>query len=327
MSRSNNDSPSGDFHLEGRAKKKGQVIQLGSGTQNVVLNYHYGDSRDDSARLRPFDLPNLRLWINRIISDYTQLISDQQSPSAKRETTRRLRQLDALYRSVNDPPKKSKDRDFVRRLLAGGVAQYLSRAGQLPAEPLPEQIILDVTIFALWPIIEAPNLPPMWQQDLAELTSPRIASHIAAAREAKAAGNRIDVETLARELSDQPFTDAVLSLFEDLADPMRGGPALTAIALASGLPEPPYRGGAKATMAWVFVTLMGAAIGTATYDLDEKVNDLLETINNQAPTGYKGHQSAMPGHHHGGGSAPSHQQGGGHALDDFFEELLHDFFH
>ena len=303
MSHPSDDQAGSSFRVDARASGHSDIRMVVQGTQHNVENYYYIDSSGGPAHLRPFDLPNLRIWIDRITADYRHLLADKQLEVPEKETASQLRQLDGLRQSVNDPSARVNGKNAMRRLLAGGVAQYLSRAGQLPTGPIPEQLILDVTVFALWPVLEAPGLPSTWQQDLAELTSPRVATITATARDIATAGNRVDVETFARALSAKPVTRAVLNLFEDLGDPGSGGAALTAIALASGLPKPPQTGGAKAIATWAFGALGGAAIGVTASDIDTKVDELLD----MNPDGSH--------HHHGSGSAFEHM------LDDFLHHL------
>lgn len=309
MNPANGNEAGDNIRMEAHAQDSSHIYQVGSGTQNNIQHVYYGESREGLAQLRPFDLPNLRLWIDRISTDYKQIISDKQPQHTGKENAKHLAQLDALRQAVDESPRRSGDKDSLRRLMAGGIAQYLSRANQLPVGQLPEHLIMDVTLFALWPVLEAPRLPRSWQQDLAELTSPRIAAIMAEAWDAKATGHAVSIEALARFLAARPIANAVLNLFDDLGDPRRGGAALTAIAIACNLPQPPLGGGAKAIAAWISATLAGVAVGAAACDIETRIDEVLEL-------GFD--HDAVGGH---GGR----QHGGSGAMEHLLEEFLHLF--
>jgi hypothetical protein len=191
----------------------------------------------------------------------------------------------------------------LRRLLASGVAQYLSRAGQVPAGQVPEQLLVDLLVFALWAVLEAPGLPGTWQQDLVELTSPRVATLTVAARNDKDAGHPVPVEEFTRVLSARPVGPALHNLLDDLSEPHRGGSALTALAVAAGLPAPPGRGGAKGTATWMIAVLAGAtAGGVGVGVIEDHVGGILAPVPSPAPQPSGGHGHHPDLHHHGHGS-------------------------
>jgi hypothetical protein len=301
MSRPGRKSADDSFQVDARAKGHGDVRVVVQGTQHNVENHYYGEARDAAGPIRPFDLPNLRLWIDRIVNDYRRQVTGEVQGLTAKEAADQLRQLTALQHSVDDPPANAGGRNTLRRLLASGVAQYLSRADQLTAGQVPEQLLVDLLVFAIWAVLEAPRLPETWLQDLAELTSPRVAVLTEAARNAKAAGQPAEVEAFASVLSAKPVSQAVINLLDDLNDPGRGGSAFTALAVAAGLPSPPRRGGAKATATWVFAVLTGATAGATAGVIEEEVSRLLGAAPSGAPHPFGdhgSHQPAAPGHHH-----------------------------
>jgi hypothetical protein len=247
----------------------------------------------------------LRIWIERIAADYRRALTDKQPQLNRKEVAKRLTELDELRQAVDESRAGSGDKDSLRRLLAGGIAQYLSRVRQLPNGKLPEYIIVDVAVFALWPILEAPRLPSSWQEYLAELTSPRIAAITAAARDGKEAGQAVSVEVFARFLASKPIANAMLNLFDDLGDPGGGGPALTAIAIASGLPAPPRKGDAKTVVAWVSATLGAGAAGAVAGGAGTGIDEVLGLGTDHRAVG--GHSD----HHRGSGAIE-------HMLEEFF---------
>jgi hypothetical protein len=292
------DESSGDrFQLDARAKGHADMRVV---MQGNMYNYYVGD-REGTDGLRPFDLPNLRLWIDRIVTDYGRLAAENPNSSTGKEAAGHLRELALLSQSVSSSPQKTKDRNALRRLLAGGIAQYLSRAGTIPDHKLPEQLLKDVAVFALWPILQATVLPSTWEEDLAEITSPRVASITAAARGMMVTGQSVDLEGFAGTLSAKPLERALFNLFEDLNDPRRGGSALTAIAVATGLPDPPRKGGAQATARWVITALVGTAAGITAYELGESASGILDRGPDPVEhimNAWGGNQYSTRSHHH-----------------------------
>ena len=176
---------------------------------------------------------------------------------------------------------------------------------------------MDLLVFALWAVLEAPALPGTWQQDLVELTSPRVATLTVAARNARDAGHPVHVEEFTSVLSARPVGPALHNLLDDLSEPRRGGPALTALAVAAGLPAPPGRGGAKATATWMVAVLAGATAGGAVGVIEEHVGGLLAPVSSPAfhPSGGHGHHPDLHLPHHG------HAHGHGSLLDMILDLL------
>jgi hypothetical protein len=311
MSRSRGKPADDSLQVNARAAGHGDVRVVVQGTQHNVQNYYSDEAREAAGPVRPFDLPNLRLWIDRIVTDYRQQLAAEKPGVTGKETAGQLRQLAALQQSVDDPAGTANGKHALRRLLASGVAQYLSRARQPPAGQVPEQLLLDLLVFALWAVLEAPGLPGTWQQDLAELTSPRVAVVTEAARNAKAAGRPPDVEAFAGVLSAKPVASALLNLLDDLNDPGRGGSAFTALAVAAGLPSPPRRGGAKATATWALAVLAGGTAGV----VGAEASGLLDAAPSGAPHPFGTHGSHQP-------ATPDHHHGHGHHTGSLLEDIL-----
>ncbi|MEE1938530.1 hypothetical protein V1L54_03730 [Streptomyces sp. TRM 70361] len=230
----------------------GPVVQAGTFTGQI--HYHYGDDR------RPLDLPALRSWVGRIAADYRAAVED----AGDRASIAHVRQINLVRAGLDDSgPGSERRRDVVRRLVVGGVIGYLAGPGTPPDEPVPEQILLDLIVFSLWPVVTARKLPSGWQGELARITSPRLAALVERAR----AERRPTAETFARAVADKSFSSAMATLFDDLADPRRGGALLTAMAIAGGLPAPPTgRRGGRKVAAWALAVAGGAALVEALED-------------------------------------------------------------
>jgi hypothetical protein len=252
--------------LRGRASGHGQVYQAA------------GDLHVHGAR-GEIGLVELRAWITRIVGEFETRDHDRRGREARQARENR-HQLDLLRSSLEDHSEHrqafSSDsqggRDALRRLLASGVARYLARSVPPASDaPLPEQIIVEVASVALWHVTLAPSLPDGWFEDLQYLTSPMLARSV---RDARTARPGPTFESFARSLAAKPLGVGLLNLFDDLGDPRRGGPALTALALASHMDPPPRRGGAKAIVGWV----LAGALGAASADHADK---LVNTINSE----------------------------------------------
>ncbi|WP_033346233.1 hypothetical protein [Catenuloplanes japonicus] len=234
----------------------GPVIQAGSFTGHI--HYHFPPGR-------PPDLLTLRLWVDRVAADYRTLVSETGEPAGGAH----LRGLDLVLAGLDSGaasgrgagrPEGEGRGDVVRRLVVAGIVRYLASPGPPPDEPVIEQILLDLIVFSLWPVVTAQRLPPGWQGELAQLTSPRLAALVARER-AKA---RPAAEAFARTVADRSFSSAMVTLFDDLADPRRGGALLTAMAVAGGLPAPPAgpRNGRRVA-AWTLGIAGGAVLAEA----------------------------------------------------------------
>ncbi|THV27128.1 hypothetical protein [Glycomyces paridis] len=188
-------------------------------------------------RAEPFDLPQLRAWIARIMVDLQGSSGDHEARRAH---------LAAAYADTSDA-RPAAHKNMVRKLVVSGIAAYLVAAEPVPTGPVPEQVLLDLIVFGMWPVITARKLPPQWQGELAELTSPRVAALVAQARRSKTKDRDLAVEHFAAAVAARSLANAVANLFEDLADPRRGGALLLALFAAGRLglskvatPEGPF---------------------------------------------------------------------------------------
>ncbi len=242
----------------------GPVVQAGAFTGQI--HYHYGDER------RPLDLPALRLWIDRIKADYFAMVED----TGDRGGVTHLEPINLVRAGLDDAgPDSERRKDTIRRIIVVGIISYLARPCTPPDEPLPEQILLDLIVFALWPVVTAENLPMGWQGELAQITSPRLAALVERSR----AERRPRAEAFARAVANKSFSSAMATLFDDLADPHRGGALLTAIAIASGLPAPPVgRREGKRVAAWVLAIAGGAALAEAVGDRDTQAARIIVDV-------------------------------------------------
>lgn len=268
--------PDGGIRLVARGRGRAQVYQVVGGTQHVV-HHHYGD-----GPAVPLGLPGLRLWIDRLAADYREIVAAGEAPGGRRQRAGLQRELVALRAQLAGDGGHRDGADQVRRLLAAGAVQYLDAAGRVPAESLPEALVVDFAVFALWPVVQAPVLPTGWEGQLAALTSPRLAVLVAGAREA-GRGEGLGLEDFGRSLAERPFAHGVLALLEDLADPRRGGACLTALAVAARTPPPPQRLGGKATLRWLFGAGVAGGAAGAGAELAERVWEWLEEAAEEGP--------------------------------------------
>jgi hypothetical protein len=237
------------------------------------IHYHYSDER------QPLDLPALRLWVDRIRADYRAMVED----TGDRAGVAHLGPIDLVRAGLDDSgPGSERRKDTIRRIVVVGVIGYLARPGTPPNEALPEQILLDLIVFSLWPMVTAKQLPSGWQGELAQMTSPRLAALVEGSR----AERRPSAEAFARAVSNKSFSAAMAALFDDLADPGRGGALLTAMAIAGGLPAPPVgRREGKRVAAWVLAVAGSAALAEAMGDRDAHVARIVADVLAHLPVG------------------------------------------
>lgn len=239
----------------------GPVVQVGTFTGQI--HYHYQGDR------RPLDLLALRLWVDRIAADYRAMVED----TGDRTGAAHVRQLDLVRAGLADSgPENERSKDVVRRLIVAGICGYLACPGAPPDKPVPEHILLDLIVFSLWPVVTARKLPTGWQGELAQITSPRLAALVERARNK----HKPSAEMFARTVADRSFSSAMATLFDDLADPRRGGALLTAMAIAGSLPAPPTgRWQGKKVAAWALVIAGGAALAEALKDRDSRAGRII----------------------------------------------------
>lgn len=239
----------------------GGVVQAGTFTGQVHFHYR--------GRTAPLDLLTLRRWIDRIAADHRE----------RAEADRGHAERVSSVRAALDDEAAEEQRDVVRRLLVAGVCGYLAHAGDESPPRLPEQVLLDVVVFALWPVVTARKLPRDWQGQLAEITSPRLAALVERTRRSGGAA-----EEFARAVARRSLYPAMSALFDDLADPRRGGALLTSMALVGGLPKP-STGHARTVLSWVVGVAGGAAALAAVLDRESHVQQMFEEAVTDLPDG------------------------------------------
>jgi hypothetical protein len=284
----------------------------GDGTAYLAKTQHIHLHDNAALGVVPLDAPGLRLWIARMAGDYRALVANGQVPDGRRQSAAYVAELDGLQLVLDDPRAPARVESTVRRLLAAGAAQYLHGVRRVPADALPEQVMLDFAVFALWPVITAPALAAGWDDALAELTSPRIAALVDQARQARDASASLRVETVARALAHGAFAPGVLRLLEDLADPRGAGACLTPMALADGFSPPPRKGDARTALFWL---LAGAGIAVAAEpvpsDLSERVWTWLDDVAGSGAGRAHSGDGDVPGSGGGDSDPDRHRQGGG----------------
>jgi hypothetical protein len=302
------------MHLEASATDHGTVYQVGRGVQNINhTHYVYNSATGPSNRLRPLDLPQLRRWIDHLLTEYSG--SRAASGESKREKARHDRQLRALSGSIHDSLGKEQSKDVIRRLIVAGMVEYLSMTETSLLTATHEHIMLDLVVFCAWPIVQIPRLPSTWQTDLGEITGPRLAAVVAAAREANTKKNPVSCESFVRAVASRPFDQSILGILEDLGDPRRGGGALIALAAASRLPAPPNKGGGLALLGWVLAGIASGAGLAEDQRLADRIANFVSSawawttgsrnvhptsLTSNLPTGDHTAQLGIGGHHHGG---------------------------
>ncbi len=273
-----------------------------------------GDS--GQSPVAPLDLPAIREWISSLADDYARSLRGG-GPGSRRKAAKEAKSLAAELDAVSDDLAGSfgnaKAEDVLRRLLAVGLVQYVKVVGRVPQGAAPEQVILDVTAFALWPVVQARELPRDWQGTLARLTSPRMAELVAAARSVDAAQSPGNFGAFTGLLARRPVSQGALNLLHDLGDQKRGGSALTALALAADLPRPDHTQRGKTAITWIFAALAGGALGAEGTNAAAAINRVADEVWDWIT------DSVTAGH---GTPATS----GSHA-DVLADELLHSFFH
>jgi hypothetical protein len=232
----------------------GPVVQ--AGTFSGQIHHHHADSR------QPLDLLTLRLWVERIAADHGAQVEGD------RKRSKHLRQVDQVRAGLADPATA----DAVRRLMIAGMVGYLARSGPPPERPVLGQILLDLVVFSLWPVVTARKLPPGWEGEVAQLTSPRLAVLVQRAR----AERKPSAEAFSRAVASGPLESAITALFDDLADPRGSGALLTGMALAGGLKPPPTgRNAGKKVAVWALVIVGGATLAHALSQRDSRASRLL----------------------------------------------------
>ncbi len=283
----------------------------------------------------PPDLPHLTMWISRIAADYERIAEAKKENLSKKEIRNYRRVLHSVGQTCAGGPS-GPSKDQLRELIAAGAVSYASHGHQLPPEPVPEQLAVDLAVYSLWPIVQVPTLPNSYFKDLTEISSEPIARLVAHARLSRSSGSPMSALAFGRALTGVNFAPGLLNLLNDLADPRRGGCAFTAIMLASTGTVPERTNRVKTAALWV---LMAAAAGVIGNRADDILTGLVDWLSNPTSTSDRGtsdhHSSEHSGsysegghnahhdHHHGG----SHHQGqGGEGLARIVEDFIDGIF-
>ncbi|MDA1359018.1 hypothetical protein O1R50_05255 [Glycomyces luteolus] len=293
-----------------------------------------GFRRDYQGASAPLDLIALRFWLERIITDYRELIGPQgrhRRPGPHREPAHgtaavqgkhRLLVLETVRGNLTHPECEEGKR-ALRSLAAGGIVAYLGRAPRTPSERVPEAVLLDLVVFAMWPIVTAEYLPEHWQESLAELTSPRLAALVDEARLSRGDGDPHAAETFARAVANRSFARSVLVLCDDLADPGRGAPVLTALTVAADVPQP-KRKDAAGLLRWALGIGTGVVVGIAVPHGDELAGFIERLIEEIRPEGSGGGSPADGGQDGEGREHSDGDEGGSDDAGDDGRDAGHD---
>lgn len=272
------------------------------------------------------DLVALRLWIARLATDYERILAEQRLPLTRKESREHRRALAAAQRTCDglvDGPGK----DRIRELIAAGAARYGLAHSSLPDELLPEEVIVDFAVHALWPLIVVPKLPKNYFEDLATISSESLARLVTHARLSRTTGSVMSPQIFAKAIAGIHFAPGVLNLLNDLADPRRGASAFTAISIASTGKVPARRQSPKAIAAWILSAAAAGVVGNRTDELATKVWDWLFEAAHTATSPGSAHGPTHSSsdvnfsHHHGQASVTR-----GEGLIKVVEEFIHSLF-
>lgn len=277
------------------------------------------------ASREPPNLAELRIWIARLLTNYERYLVEEKLSLSKREQKNLHKRLEALRQTYQGEPQGS-GKDRLRELIASGVVTYGFDGSDASLEKVPEQLMVELVTFALWPVILAPKLPGSWFEDLQEISSPQLATLVTHARLSQTTGSRMSVQTFERAVSAVQFAGGLLKLFDDLNDPRRGGPALTAVVLADSGSVPPKHATPKAIVLWSLSAAAAGVIGNRADDALAAAWDWL-IDNGTSNTASHGHSSSGSSADAGssGGHHPNNNQSGEglvRVVEDFFKSIF-----
>jgi hypothetical protein len=119
----------------------------------------------------PLGLPQLRLWIAQMISSYEAVVANRQFDCDNRDIKLYLKSLNSV-RKTCDGDSRSYGKRQLRELIAMGALNYGWARTPHPEDSIPEQVVIDFAVFALWPVVISPKLPGSWYSKLIDMTSP-----------------------------------------------------------------------------------------------------------------------------------------------------------
>jgi hypothetical protein len=281
----------------------------------------------------PMDLPQLRFWLARLASDYEKILAEKNPPLTKRQKKDHRKALDSVKQTC-DGNANGQGKSRVRELIAAGAISYGLSRHQPPDEPIPEQLIVDFAVFALWPLIVVPELPETYFDDLRTISSEPLARLVAHARLSRMTKSAMSAEDFSRALAGTNVARGVLNLLNDLADPQRGGCAFTAISIASTGTVPHGRPSPKVIAMWVLAAAGAGIIGNRADDAVTNAWDwLLDNADKhtvpQGGTHVGSHSSSGSGsqdHHHQSHNNHSHNNHSGDGLLNVIDDIIQGLF-
>jgi hypothetical protein len=254
--------------MRASAKHGSTIYQVVGNVENLNTSYCMPECGSG-----PLDLAGLRIWIDRMVRDYESILAERGSQVPTRDTRNDLRHLEGLQQALTGgSSRKNGAKDLVLRLVVSGVVQFSHHAREYPRGVVPEQLVIDMATFALWPLIEASVLPDEWAEVLAEASSPLIATVVEAARSSRAHSHDVTPDRLGAVLSRYEYGPGIACLLGEMADPRRSGPLLSVMAFMSGVEEPPLLRNGHSVVYWL---LGGVAAGVASDHIAEQVFDQL----------------------------------------------------
>lgn len=252
--------------VDAKASGRARVYQVGQGTQNIN-NFYGGSGRP------PATSAELHLWVAQAVRDFRDLSTERGVHLRRRESADLLGTLDRTAEILAYPSHVNKH--ATRHLIVSGLVHHLSEYGPPPVQPIPEQVILDIAVAALWPLVTAPLLPESWSTDLMIVTSPRVTALVSEARRLMAEGRTIVHGDFSRALSSQSFAQGMANLLDDLCDPKGSGPILTALAMAGRITPPPTKANVKLMAGWLFAVVAGGEAVRYDAAIEERIDSIV----------------------------------------------------
>ena len=264
---------------------------------------------DYTGAAAPPDLVELRLWLDRLADERRARVITPRAFES-RGTWESVHQFAS---SIDKPIGYALPSLEMQRLVVLGVSSYLAGSAPSPPDRLPEQVLLDLVVFGMWPVATAERLPDDWEEPLSRLSSPRIAALVATARAEQSGRREESAVRFARAVAAQDFATPLLMLCESLSDPQGAGADLASLAAAAGL-DPARSRRPKQILKWLLrAAIGGTATGSALQyreEIESLVEDLAdgmpepETRNTRAPVSDIGdHGGADSGYGDGGGDS------------------------
>lgn len=260
------------------------------------------------------DLISLRLWLDHLYRDL-----EANTRISTRERRKHRRRLEAIRRAHAPSAPGSGSKDEVRALIATGMVYRVHCHERIRDASLPEALILDFVVDALWPIVIARELPASWMIDLSSISSPELAQAVSRTRAMSGVDSFAQKRHFYERLSRTRVAIGVMNLLEDLGDPRGGGPFVCTLAEVDGMPS--TRGlTPEALFRWTMIGVGGggaaAVAGIIGNRSDALFVEVWRSITDAADAGRAGHS---------GGSADDcgvGQGGGGHRRGSSVDDIV-----